>query len=429
MRNGETGSSFTPLAVCRSTFPVIIFRVTSVPAQSADEANAAAPRLRFDRHELAGSFGDIGTDLPLIVAITAAAGLDGAGVFIVFGLLQIATGIIYGVPMPMQPLKAMAVLIITQKIAGDVIFGAGMAIAVIMLALSFSGALGWLARVIPRPAVRGIQFGLGLSLASLALREYVPSLGAGGFALAAACFAVVILLRDNRRVPAALIVVVLGVLYAVLFTLDWQVVSQRAGAMTLSLPAFRPPSLDAMWTGLLLLALPQLPLSLSNSVIATEQTLRDLFPARAISVRRIGITYGIANVFASLFGGIPVCHGCGGLAGHHAFGARTGGSVVIYGTTYVLLGLMLGDAVGAFVAAYPRPVLGVILLFEAVALMLLVRDAAGETRSFTIVLLVGAVAFGVKQGFIVGLLIGTALHYYWRWCDRRNAPTQTDGTA
>jgi len=310
----------------------------------------------------------------------------------------------------MQPLKAMAVLVITQNIGGDVLFGAGSAIAVIMLALSVSGALSWLARVIPRAAVRGIQFGLGLTLASLALREYVPAMGGGGYALAAVCFIVVIVLGNNRRVPAALIVVLLGVIYAAFFTIDWAAIRLAKGPV---LPTFSPPRLETMWTGLIVLALPQLPLSLSNSVIATGQTLRDLFPHRAISIRRIGMTYGVANLIASFFGGIPVCHGCGGLAGHYTFGARTGGSVVIYGLTYVAFGLLLGDSVGTLVAAYPRPVLGVILLFEAVALMRLVRDTTGDARQFTIVLLVGVIAAGVQQGFIVGLLLGTALQYLW----------------
>jgi hypothetical protein len=388
------------------------------PSGVAPTRRPATPRVRFDRNELAGSFGDIGTDLPLILAMIPAAGLDGASVFVVFGLLQILTGLIYGLPMPMQPLKAMAVLVITQRIAGDVLLGAGMAIAVIMLALSLSGALSWLARVIPRSAVRGIQLGLGLSLASLALRDYMPALGAGGYALAAACFVVVIALWDNRSIPAALVVIALGLVYAGVTAVNWQQVHLAAG---IALPTPRIPSLDAVWTGLIVLALPQLPLSLSNSVIATERTLHDLFPHRAIGVRRIGITYGAANIIASLLGGVPVCHGCGGLAGHYAFGARTGGSVVIYGAMYVGLGLLLGESVGAFVAAYPRPVLGVILLFEAVALMMLVRDMAAERREFTIVILIGLIAFGVKQGFVVGLLAGTALWYFWAW--RRRAAT------
>ncbi|MCK6440455.1 MAG: putative sulfate/molybdate transporter, partial [Planctomycetes bacterium] len=115
------------------------------------------PWIRFDRNEFAGSFGDIGTDLPLIMLMIPAAGLDSASVFIMFGALQILTGLIYGLPMPMQPLKAMALLVITQKIGGDVLYGAGLAIGVIMLVLTLTGLLGWLVRVIPLCVVRGVQ--------------------------------------------------------------------------------------------------------------------------------------------------------------------------------------------------------------------------------------------------------------------------------
>jgi hypothetical protein len=69
-------------------------------------------RVRFDRNELSGAFGDIGTDLPLIVGMILAAKLDPASVLTLFGAMQLLTGLIYGLPMPAQPLKAMAVLVI-----------------------------------------------------------------------------------------------------------------------------------------------------------------------------------------------------------------------------------------------------------------------------------------------------------------------------
>ena len=286
------------------------------------------PRVRFDRHELAGSVGDIGTDLPLLVGMIAAAGLHAPGVFVVFGLMQIATGIVYGLPMPVQPLKGMAALVIAGQIAGGVLFGAGLAIGAVMLVLAATGLLGVLARVIPRCVVRGVQFGLGLSLAAIALLKYVPSQGAAGFAVAAAGFAVMAVLAGNRRVPAGLVLIVIGVAYALVFRVDPTAIAAGAG---LDVPRVRAPTPADVWTGFLVLAIPQLPLSLSNSVIATRQTIADLFPDRSVSVRRIGLTYGLVNLIAPWFGGVPVCHGSGGLAGHHAFGGRTGGSVVIYG--------------------------------------------------------------------------------------------------
>jgi hypothetical protein len=304
-------------------------KIAGTPPAFFTQTDFETTRLRFDRNEWSGSFGDIGTDLPLIVAMIAAGGLHSAPVFIVFGLLQIASGIFYGLPMPMQPLKAMAVIVITQHLGGSVLAGGGLAIAAVMLVLSLSGALDKLARLIPHSVVRGVQLGLGLSLASLALKSYVPGNGATGYILATVAMVLILLLWGNRRFPPALPVIALGAAYALLAGTPGAV---PAGA-GVSLPGFHAVGWNDILLGFWLLALPQLPLSISNSLIATRQTVNDLYPQRPLS--KIGLTYSAANFVAPLFGGVPVCHGCGGLAGHDGFGARTGGSVVIYGAMYV----------------------------------------------------------------------------------------------
>lgn len=369
---------------------------------------APAPRIRFDRHELAGSFGDIGTDLPLLIGMIAAADLDAASVFTVFGLLQILTGLLYGLPMPMQPLKAMAVLVISQGIAAQTLYGAGLAIAAVMLVLSLSGALAGLARAIPRCVVRGVQVGLGLSLATLALKQYVPAQGGAGWALAAGGFVLMLLLWNNRHAPGGLVLIALGVAYALAWRVDGAAI---AGGIALRLPQLHAPGWSDILTGAVVLALPQLPLSLSNSLIATRQTVADLFPERPVTIRKLGLTYSLVNFVAPFLGGVPVCHGCGGLAGHYAFGARTGGSVVIYGSMYVVLGLFFGGVAAQVVEVFPLPILGVVLLFEGLVLMRLVRDTAGSQPELTIALLVAVVAMSVPQGYVVGLLIGTAMYY------------------
>ena len=127
--------------------------------------------IQFNRNELAGAFGDIGTDLPLIIGMILAAKLDSASVLILYGAMQIMTGLVYGLPMPVQPLKAVAVIVITQKIGGDLIYGGGLAIGITMLLLTVTGLVDWIGRVVPRTVIRGIQFGLGLQLAGLALKE------------------------------------------------------------------------------------------------------------------------------------------------------------------------------------------------------------------------------------------------------------------
>ncbi|MBI5415187.1 MAG: transporter, partial [Candidatus Omnitrophica bacterium] len=337
-----------------------------------------------------------------------ASNLDVAGVFVMFGLMQILTGIVYGLPMPVQPLKAMAVLVIAQNIPSSVLFGAGFAFGLVMLVLSLSGTLGWLAAKIPSCVVRGIQFGLGLSLASLALTKYVPSMGVDGYVLALIGFVIMVALLGNRRRPPGIFVIGLGLLYAIFFKVDLNSLSSGIG---LRLPQVSLPGARDILAGFFLLALPQLPLSISNSVIATYKTVLDLFPQRNISVKKIGMTYALINLVVPFFKGIPVCHGCGGLAGHYALGGRTGGSVVIYGSVLVVIGLMFSQAFHQVIQFFPQPILGVVLFFEALTLMLFIRDQAQSKRDTAIALLVALACLTLPQGYVAGLIIGTALYY------------------
>jgi hypothetical protein len=369
-------------------------------------------RVRFDRNELAGSFGDIGTDLPLIVGMILAVGLDGASTFIVFGATQILMGLIYGLPMPIQPLKAMAVIVISQKIAPDVLYGGGLAIGLIMLALALTGLLTRLADFIPRSVVRGLQLGLGLNLATLALKQYVPADGTGGLVLAAAALLVTVFLLGNRKCPAALLVVLLGAAYAAVFHLDFSRLQHSVG---LALPALHVPTTGDVLQGFWVLALPQLALSIGNSVIATRQTIHDLFPERPVTVRRIGLTYALMNLVQPFISGIPTCHGAGGLAGHYAFGGRTGGSVIIYGSVYVVVGLCFSQGLSEAIKVFPLPILGIILLFEGLGLMGFVREVAASKSDLTVCLLVALAAIGLPQGYLIGLVGGT----FVAWLIRR----------
>jgi MFS superfamily sulfate permease-like transporter len=369
---------------------------------------ATRPRLRFDRNELAGALAGLGTDLPLLIGVIAASDIDSAGVLIMFGMMQIFSGVWYGMPMPVQPLKAFAALVIAQKIPGRVISGGGLAIGVSMLVLSVSGLIDAVARLVPKPVIRGIQFGLALQLATLALKEYVPAAGLPGYALATAAFVVTVVLLGNRRWPAALVVLALGVAYGLLFQLDYATATRAIG---LHLPTWHVPQAADVLTGAVLLALPQIPLSLGNSVLATRQVVEDYFPERRLTVRQISFTYGLMNLVNPFLGGFPVCHGSGGMVGHYTFGGRTGGSVVLYGALFVVLGLFFSQGFQQLVQIFPLPVLGVLLLFEALTLATLLRDISDSRASLLLALLVGLLCSGLPYGYLVGLVVGTALHY------------------
>lgn len=364
--------------------------------------------IKFDRNELSGAFGDIGTDFPLIVGMILASGLDIASVLIMFGAMQLLTGFLYGLPMPVQPLKAVAVLVIAQKLSGNIIYGAGLAIGITMLLLTVTGLVDWLARVIPKSVIRGIQFGLGLKLASIALKNYVMVDGVPGYWLAAIGFVLIIFLIGNRKYPPAIFVIILGMIYAFAFKLDAAAVVNSVGFST---PKFFMPTLPDILTGFVVLALPQIPLSLGNSIFATKQLTHDLFPERPVTVRKISLTYSVINIINPFLSGIPTCHGSGGMAGHYTFGGRTGGSVIIYGSLYLLLGFFFSSGFGSIVQIFPLPVLGVILVFESLTLMLLVSDISVSKEDFSVALLVALMAGFLQYGFVIGLIAGTLLAY------------------
>ena len=364
--------------------------------------------IRFDRNELSGAFGDIGTDLPLIVGMILAAGLHSSSVLVMFGLMQIVTALSYRMPMPVQPLKAVAVIVITGEIAPEVVYGGGLAIGVAMLVLTVTGAIAWLARTVPKAVVRGLQLGLGMQLALLALRDYVQADGTNGLILAVIAFVVVLALWGNRRIPPAIPVIALGVAYALVFKVTGRTFQDAVG---FNLPQVRPVSWDAVATGFVLLALPQIPLSLGNSILATRQIAEDLFPSKNITIRKLSFTYAAMNLVNPFFGGVPTCHGSGGLVGHYTFGARTGGSIIIYGSIFLTLGLFFANGFAGVVQIFPLPVLGVLLFFEGAALMAMIRDQAGDARSLFIVILTGLIAVGLPYGYAAGLVIGTCVSY------------------
>ena len=364
--------------------------------------------IKFDRNEWSGAFGDIGTDFPLIVGMILAAGLDSASVLVTFGIMQIFTGSFYKMPMPIQPLKAMATIVITQKISPNILYGGGLAIGISMFLLNITKLIDWISRVVPKAVIRGIQLGLGIKLGLLALQDYVIADGVAGYYLAAAAFLLAIFLLGNRKYPPAIFIIMLGIFYAFVFKVD---AHSFINAVGIHLPQVHTPTWADILTGFLILTIPQIPLSIGNSILATNQIANDWYPKRTVTIRKISYTYSLINLINPFFSGIPTCHGSGGIVGHHTFGGRTGGSVIIYGCLYIFLGLFLSQGFDTLVHIFPLPILGILLLFESLGLMLLVQDVTDSKSSFMIALLVGLISGGIQYGFVIGLFVGTLIYY------------------
>ena len=120
-------------------------------------------------------------------------------------LTNIALGLIYWVPMLLQPEKVVAAMAIAQRWSPPMIYSSGVALRTLWILLAFSGLIAQLVRWTPRSVLRGIQLGLAITLGWAGLRMMGSwwLLGLGSLASA-------LLMRENRRLPAALVLVLLG---------------------------------------------------------------------------------------------------------------------------------------------------------------------------------------------------------------------------
>ena len=64
--------------------------------------------------ECSGACGDLGTFIPHVIGAMTVAGLAPVGVLFGFGAFLIATGLFYGLPLPVQPMKAVSAVILTD---------------------------------------------------------------------------------------------------------------------------------------------------------------------------------------------------------------------------------------------------------------------------------------------------------------------------
>lgn len=364
-------------------------------------------RLRFDLAELSGGLGDLGTFIPLALSLIVVCGMDAGSVLVFAGLFNVATGLIFRLPLPVQPMKAIAAVAVAEALAPGEIAAAGFAAGAIVLALGAVGLVELVERRVPRPVVRGIQLGVGLKLgaAGLGMVGELPWWGSDSIVVALAGAGAVLASSGSRRFPAALALFLAGLALA-----GWGHPESFATAgLGWAGPSLLWPDLGAWRTGILRGALPQVPLTLLNSVIAVCALSGDLFPGRGVRTRQMAISVGLMNVGACLFGAMPACHGSGGLAGQYRFGARTGGSVVALGVVKIVLGAAFGSAVVGVLQAFPSAILGVLLGFAGLELALPARECRERQDFFVAVATaVGILALNTAIGFAVGLAVAVA---------------------
>jgi MFS superfamily sulfate permease-like transporter len=369
----------------------------------AIEANASSSQHRdfeFNMRELGGSMGDFGTLFPLAIGYIAVNGLDPAGLFIMLGLTNIALGLIYRMPMPVEPKKVIAVTAIAQQWAPSTVYASGFGLGMLWFILVLTGLLRKLVAITPVFIVRGIQMALGLLLGWQALRMMAPAPLLGVLAVA-----IVLLLRQNRYAPASLVLMVLGV-----GIVAWQGNLPAAESLTLTLPPLTVPRLGDIWQAMLLAGFAQIPLSITNAVIAPAVLIREYFPEKAAGEHKLMLNMGVMNLVASFFGGMPMCHGAGGFAGQYYFGARTGGAPIMEGLIEVGIGLFLSRSIASIVAAFPLALVGGMMLFVGIQL----GKGAIKLRGWNLALCLITAGLSVVTSMAGGFLAGLALAYIVR---------------
>lgn len=378
-------------------------------SRSLQETNSKTPRLRFDRAELGGALGDLGAFIPLLVGMLNRCGLQLGPVLFCSGLMNVITGLAFGIPMPIQPMKAIAAIAIADGLNESQIIAAGILTGGVMLLLALTGLIHRLDRAVPRSVVRGLQLAVGLKLLTSALAMIAGTgvlIGLDSIGLGVLCAVLVLLLYSSRRAPGALVVFGLGLI--ALLARRPELLGQTHLGMTWHLPDLANLSdwSTAFWQA----ALPQIPLTVLNSVIAVCALSGDLCPSRPAGPRRTAISVGLMNLVCCPLGGMPVCHGSGGLAAQYRFGARTGGSMVMLGAAKIILALAFGGSLLAWMQHYPDSVLGVLLLFSGLELALVCRDQKARVDFFVMVLTAGiCVALNIGLGFVVGWIMAVLL--------------------
>jgi MFS superfamily sulfate permease-like transporter len=366
----------------------------------------------YNRMEFAGSFGDLGTLIPFVVGYITLNKMDPLGILVAFGIFKIFVGLYFKTPVPIQPMKAIGGMAISHagSITSGMIWGSGIFTGIFWLLMGMTGAITWIEKITTKPVVRGIMLGLGLSfiVEGLGMMKSEPLFAIGGVAIT-------LLLLNSKRFPAMLVLLGYGVVLAFIQK------PELVGEFSHLSVRFRWPELTfgriswkELLSGFVILGLPQAPLTLGNAIIGTVAENNDHFPDRKVTAKTISIDHGFMNLVSTFIGGIPMCHGAGGMAGHIRFGARTGGALVILGVIVLFTGLFLSDSVSLIFQVFPRSILGVILFFAGVELALVVRDVKLKKENlFVLLITAGAAMWNMGVAYLAGLLLYHGLQRRW----------------
>ncbi|MCP3940182.1 MAG: sulfate permease [Desulfobacteraceae bacterium] len=389
---------------------------------------------RFNLMELAGGFGDLGTLLPLSMGMIMINGLSPIGVFFSIGLFYVFSGIYYGVTVPVQPMKVIGAYAIATALTASQIAASGLWIGLFLLVIGGTGTITLLGKYIPQSVVRGVQMATGALLMTQGVKFVIGSSkfqllqGAAepymnvqamgplpiGILIGVVGGIITLSFLDNKKFPAGLLVIFLGILFGLIWGTHDGFDKLRLG---IYLPEFLPfgfPTGADFSFVLLVVVLPQLPMTLGNAVIANGDLSHQYFGERSKKVTYKALCFGMgfANLFCFLVGGMPLCHGAGGLAAHYRFGARTAGSNLMIGTIFIALAIFLGSYSLVVLNLIPFSVLGILLIFAGSQLALTIIDMKERRDLFVGFVMLGiTLASNLAVAFGVGIVLAYVLKY------------------
>ncbi len=388
--------------------------------------------LKFNRMELAGSLGDLGTILPLAIGMILINGLNPTGLIMGVGLFYIFSGLYFKVTCPVEPMKVIGAYAVATGITATRIQASCLWIFLFLIVIGGTGLITLAGRYIPKPVIRGVQLSTGVLLVSQGVRlmlgtsrfqdlsqaaePYLSVQKMGwlpiGLIIGLVLGLLTLLLLENRRLPAALIVVGAGSLCGIVLGTRQGLDQMQIGVYLPKLLPYGLPSSADFSFALLVLVLPQIPMTLGNAVIANADLSIQYFPqaGRRVTYRALCISMALANLLSFFLGGMPMCQGAGGLASRYRFGARTAGSNLIIGAVFLMLALFLGSHSLAVIYTLPMAALGVLLIFAGAQLTLTLLDMQTRKELFVPILVLSTtLASNLAAGFLTGIAVAYIL--------------------
>jgi sulfate permease, SulP family len=400
--------------------------------KSTNNESEIKTAFQFNRMEFAGSLGDLGTILPLAIGMILINGLNALGLFLSVGLFYVFAGLYFRVTSPVEPMKVIAAYAIGTGITAGQIQASSLWVFLFLLIIGATRIITLIGRYIPKPVIRGVQLSTGVLLVSQGVRlilgssnfqvmresaePYLSLQNLGpiplGILIGVILGGVTLFLLENKRLPAAIVVVGAGILIGVFLGTRESLDQIRLGFYLPELLPYGLPLAGDFTFALLVLVLPQIPMTLGNAVMANADLSIQYFPqdGHRVTYPALCISMALANLMSFFFGGMPMCHGAGGLASRYRFGARTGGSNLIIGAIFIVLALFLGEHLMGIIYLLPMSALGILLIFAGAQLGFTILDMNTRKEIFIPIIVVGiTLASNLAAGFIVGIIVAYAL--------------------